>query len=102
MFFGSRNESRVLNSWNPSVRKTSWIRSMTLQSSYWPRIAEKYGLNLTVVNNAVDPTFRFMTVDHDGKIRMDCSSPSAMASLVRLKDKFRIAFGSDPDADRHG
>jgi phosphoglucomutase len=69
---------------------------------YWPRIAARYGIDLTVVNKAVDPTFRFMTVDHDGKIRMDCSSPSAMASLVRLKDKFRIAFGSDPDADRHG
>ncbi len=69
---------------------------------YWPRIAARYGLNLKVVNTAVDPTFRFMTVDHDGKIRMDCSSPQAMASLVRLKDQFRIAFGSDPDADRHG
>jgi phosphoglucomutase len=69
---------------------------------YWPRIAERYGLDLTVVNPAIDPTFRFMTVDHDGKIRMDCSSPQAMAGLVRLKDQFRIAFGSDPDADRHG
>ena len=69
---------------------------------YWPRIAERYGLDLTVVNPALDPTFRFMTVDHDGKIRMDCSSPQAMAGLVRLKDQFRIAFGSDPDADRHG
>lgn len=69
---------------------------------YWPRIAERYGIDLKVVNPAVDPTFRFMTVDHDGKIRMDCSSPCAMASLVRLKDQFRIAFGSDPDADRHG
>ncbi len=61
-----------------------------------------YGLNLTVVNPAVDPRFAFMTVDHDGKIRMDCSSPYAMASLVRLKDDFDIAFGNDPDADRHG
>jgi phosphoglucomutase len=70
--------------------------------AYWPRIAQRYRIDLTVVNPVVDPTFRFMTVDHDGRIRMDCSSPQAMASLVRLKDQFRIAFGSDPDADRHG
>jgi phosphoglucomutase len=69
---------------------------------YWDRIAGRYGLKLTVVNRAVDPTFRFMSVDHDGKIRMDCSSPQAMAGLVRLKDNFDIAFGNDPDADRHG
>ena len=69
---------------------------------YWEPVAEIYGPNLTVVNSAVDPRFAFMTVDHDGKIRMDCSSPYAMASLVRLKDKFDIAFGNDPDADRHG
>jgi phosphoglucomutase len=69
---------------------------------YWPRIAERYRLDLVVVNPALDPTFRFMTVDHDGKIRMDCSSPQAMAGLVGLKDRFRIAFGADPDADRHG
>lgn len=69
---------------------------------YWQPIAEKYGLNLTIVNNKVDPQFGFMTLDHDGKIRMDCSSPYAMASLVQLKDQFDIAFGSDPDADRHG
>ncbi|MFO0957927.1 MAG: phosphoglucomutase (alpha-D-glucose-1,6-bisphosphate-dependent) [Isosphaeraceae bacterium] len=69
---------------------------------YWGRIAERYGLDLTVVNSKVDPTFGFMTVDHDGKIRMDCSSPYAMASLVRLKDQFRVAFGNDPDSDRHG
>ncbi len=69
---------------------------------YWEPIAERYGLDLTVVNTAVDPTFRFMTVDKDGKIRMDCSSPYAMASLIRLKDEFDIAFGNDPDADRHG
>jgi len=69
---------------------------------YWTPVAEIYGLNLTVVNPAVDPRFAFMTVDHDGKIRMDCSSPYAMASLVGLKDKFDIAFGNDPDADRHG
>jgi phosphoglucomutase len=69
---------------------------------YWPLIAEKYGLNLTVVNKDVDPTFRFMTVDWDGKIRMDPSSPYAMNSLIRLKDKFDIAFASDTDHDRHG
>ncbi|MGN6393744.1 MAG: phosphoglucomutase (alpha-D-glucose-1,6-bisphosphate-dependent) [Gemmatimonadales bacterium] len=70
--------------------------------SYWPRIAERYGLDLTVVNQALDPTFAFMPVDHDGKIRMDCSSPWAMAGLVQLKDRFRVAWGNDPDADRHG
>ncbi len=69
---------------------------------YWPRIAEKYGLDLTVVNQAVDPTFRFMTVDWDGKIRMDPSSPYAMQRLIGLKDKFDIAFASDTDHDRHG
>ena len=70
--------------------------------AYWQRIAERYGLDLTVVNDKVDPTFRFMTLDHDGKIRMDCSSPYAMAGLVSLKDRFQIAFGNDADADRHG
>jgi phosphoglucomutase len=69
---------------------------------YWDTVAETYGLQMTVVNRAVDPTFGFMTVDHDGKIRMDCSSPYAMASLVRLKDDFDVSFGNDPDADRHG
>ena len=69
---------------------------------YWQPIAETYGLNITVVNPHVDPKFAFMTVDHDGKIRMDCSSPFAMASLVRLKDQFDIAWGNDPDTDRHG
>ena len=69
---------------------------------YWGRIAELYKLNLEVVNPNDDPTFGFMTVDKDGKIRMDCSSPSAMASLIGLKDRYGIAFGSDPDADRHG
>ncbi|HVS34798.1 MAG TPA: alpha-D-glucose phosphate-specific phosphoglucomutase, partial [Gemmataceae bacterium] len=69
---------------------------------YWAPIAEIYGLNITVVNPKVDPTFSFMTVDHDGKIRMDCSSPYAMAGLVKLKDQFRVAFGNDPDSDRHG
>jgi phosphoglucomutase len=69
---------------------------------YWPRIAERYGLNLTVVNESVDPTFRFMTVDWDGKIRMDPSSPFAMQRLIGLKDKFDIAFAADTDHDRHG
>jgi phosphoglucomutase len=69
---------------------------------YWEPLRTRYGLRLTNVNPVIDPTFSFMTVDHDGKIRMDCSSPHAMAGLVRLKDQFRIAFGSDPDADRHG
>ena len=70
--------------------------------AYWPRIAEQYRLNLAVVNTEVDPTFRFMTLDWDGKIRMDCSSPYAMASLIALKDRFDVAFASDTDHDRHG
>ena len=69
---------------------------------FWQPIAEMYGLNLEVVNPRVDPTFGFMTVDKDGKIRMDCSSPYAMASLITLKDRFDIAFGNDSDSDRHG
>jgi phosphoglucomutase len=69
---------------------------------YWGPIAERYGLNLTVVNEAVDPTFRFMTVDWDGQIRMDPSSPYAMQRLIDLKDRFAIAFACDPDHDRHG
>jgi phosphoglucomutase len=69
---------------------------------FWGPIAETYGLDLEVVNPRVDPTFSFMTLDHDGKIRMDCSSPYAMASLIGLKDRFDIAFGNDPDYDRHG
>jgi len=69
---------------------------------YWPRIAERYGLDLTIVNKAVDPTFRFMTVDWDGKIRTDPSSPYAMQRLIGLKDKFDIAFAADADHDRHG
>ena len=69
---------------------------------YWEPINEMYGLNITVVNPRVDPTFSFMTVDHDGKIRMDCSSPYAMARLVGLKDQYRLAFANDTDADRHG
>ncbi len=70
--------------------------------AYWPRIAEKYRLDLEVVNTNVDPTFRFMTLDWDGKIRMDCSSPYAMAALIALKDRFDVAFACDTDHDRHG
>jgi len=69
---------------------------------FWDPIGEKYGLSIEVVNRKVDPTFSFMTVDKDGKIRMDCSSPYAMANLIKLKDDFDIAFGNDPDCDRHG
>lgn len=69
---------------------------------YWPAIIEQYGLNATVVSDTVDPTFGFMTADWDGTIRMDCSSPYAMIRLVNLKDRFDVAFGNDPDADRHG
>jgi phosphoglucomutase len=69
---------------------------------YWDPLAEMYGLDLEVVNRRVDPTFSFMPVDKDGKIRMDCSSPYAMAGLIALRDRFDIAFGNDPDYDRHG
>jgi phosphoglucomutase len=69
---------------------------------YWEPIRQTHGLDLTVVNKTIDPTFSFMPVDHDGKIRMDCSSPYAMVNLVKLKDDYRVAFGNDPDADRHG
>jgi phosphoglucomutase len=68
----------------------------------WGPIAERYGFNLELVNDVVDPTFAFMTIDHDGKIRMDCSSPYAMARLIGLKDRYDIAFGNDCDYDRHG
>jgi len=70
--------------------------------AYWKPIAEKYSLDLKIVNSVVDPAFSFMTVDKDGKIRMDCSSPYAMASLIKMKDQFDLAFGNDPDYDRHG
>jgi phosphoglucomutase len=69
---------------------------------YWELLAERFGLDLTVVNRVVDPTFSFMRVDHDGKVRMDCSSRYAMAGLVELDDRFDVAFANDPDADRHG
>jgi phosphoglucomutase len=70
--------------------------------AYWQPIAERYGLNIEIVNPSVDPTFRFMPLDWDGKIRMDCSSPYAMANLIALKDRFDVAFGNDADNDRHG
>src|SRR6266478_5595228 len=69
---------------------------------YWDPIVAEYGLDITVVNRTIDPTFAFMTLDHDGKIRMDCSSPYAMAKLVGLKDQYDLAFGNDTDSDRHG
>ena len=70
--------------------------------AYWGAIAERHGIDLTVVNDTVDPQWGFMTLDWDGKIRMDCSSPSAMASLIRAKDAYDISTGNDADADRHG
>ncbi len=95
-----------------SVVDTDVIRSSRLKIgvdplggagvAYWGRIGERFGFQLTVVNASIDPTFRFMTLDWDGKIRMDCSSPYAMASLIGLKDEFDIAFACDPDHDRHG
>jgi phosphoglucomutase len=69
---------------------------------YWQPIIERYGIDASVVNTAVDPTFRFMTVDWDGKVRMDCSSPQAMAPLIAMRERFDIAFANDTDADRHG
>ena len=69
---------------------------------YWGEVADRHGLDLTVVNPLVDPTWRFMTLDWDGKIRMDSSSPSAMASVLSRKDEYDIATGNDADADRHG
>jgi phosphoglucomutase len=70
--------------------------------AYWRPIADRYGIDITIVNDALDPTFRFMTLDWDGKIRMDCSSPYAMAKLIGSRDRFDISFGNDPDSDRHG
>jgi phosphoglucomutase len=70
--------------------------------AFWEALAERHGLDLTIVNDALDPTFSFVSVDWDGKIRMDCSSPYAMARLTELKDRFDVAFANDPDADRHG
>ena len=70
--------------------------------AYWEPIAERYGLTIEIVNPSIDPTFRFMPLDHDGKIRMDCSSPYAMKNLIALKDRFDVACGNDADSDRHG
>jgi phosphoglucomutase len=70
--------------------------------AFWEAIGDRYRLKLTIVNRTIDPTFGFMTLDHDGRIRMDCSSPYAMASLVALRDRYQVAIGNDPDADRHG
>ncbi|MGZ4224736.1 MAG: phosphoglucomutase (alpha-D-glucose-1,6-bisphosphate-dependent) [Solirubrobacteraceae bacterium] len=70
--------------------------------AYWEMVADRHRLDLEIVNDRIDPTFSFMPLDHDGKIRMDCSSPDAMAGLISLKDRFDVAFGNDPDADRHG
>jgi phosphoglucomutase len=70
--------------------------------TYWAAVTERHGLDLTIVNDAVDPTFRFVPLDWDGKVRMDCSSPYAMAQLTALRDRFDVAFANDPDADRHG
>ncbi len=70
--------------------------------AFWPHIAERYGLDIELMHGKADPTFSFMTVDHDGKIRMDCSSPYAMAGLIGLRESFDLAFGNDPDFDRHG
>ena len=78
------------------------VQTCALPISSTPPLRECYDLDITVVNPSVDPTFRFMTVDHDGKIRMDCSSPYAMARLVGLRNKYRLAFANDPDSDRHG
>jgi len=96
--------SRMSSTWRSLPGKTqdrcrsSWRGRV----DFFDPIAERYGLQLEVVNHVVDPTFSFMTVDNDGRIRMDCSSPYAMASLIELKDNFDIAFGNDTDADRHG
>ena len=70
--------------------------------AYWGRIAERYGLKMDIYHAESDPTFRFMRLDWDGKIRMDCSSPYAMAGLIALKDRFDVAFACDTDHDRHG
>ena len=100
-----RGSARTSSTWTRSAAPASSsasIRSAARRVPYWEPINAVYGLDIAVVNPAVDPTFSFMTVDHDGKIRMDCSSPYAMARLVGLKDRFRVAFANDPDADRHG
>ena len=86
----------------PPVLSWASIRSAARRGLIGSRSTSIYGLNIVVVNPVIDPTFSFMTVDHDGKIRMDCSSPYAMARLVGLKDQYQVAFANDPDSDRHG
>jgi phosphoglucomutase len=96
----------------PNVIDIDAIRAATLRIGvdplggaslpYWQAITSRLGLDVTIVNDKIDPAFGFMTLDHDGKIRMDCSSPYAMAGLVALKDRFQVAVGNDPDSDRHG
>src|SRR5262245_55276986 len=92
------------STWTPFAAPDSSSASTRLAVAvhYWEPINETYGLDITVVNPQVAPTFSFMTVDHDGAIRMDCSSPYAMARLVGLRDRYRVAFANDPDSDRHG
>ena len=97
--------ANVIDMGSIRARRSAWEASSPAGGAgvhYWGPIAERYGLNLTVVNEAVDPTFRFMTVDWDGQIRMDPSSPYAMQRLIGLKDRFEIAFACDTDHDRHG
>jgi phosphoglucomutase len=93
------------STWTPYAMPAS-ISALTRWAApglaYWARIADRYGLKLTIQNDQPDPTFRFMSVDWDGKIRMDCSSPYAMAGLIALKDKYDLAFACDTDHDRHG
>jgi phosphoglucomutase len=96
----------------PSVVDLALIRESGLKlgvdplggasAAYWAAIIERYGIDLTITNDQIDPTFRFVPVDWDGKVRMDCSSPYAMAKLTELADRFDVAFANDPDADRHG
>ena len=97
--------SPTSSTWRRSARPASKIGIDPLGGAgvhYWQPIIERYGIDATVVSDAVDPTFRFMTVDWDGKIRMDCSSPYAMARLIGMRDQFDVAFANDTDADRHG
>ena len=96
---------RTSSTWRPFAAPASrwrWIRWAAQPSPYWEPINTVYKLDIAVVNPTIDPTFSFMTVDHDGKIRMDPSSPHAMARLVGLKNRYHLAFANDPDADRHG
>ena len=97
--------SPMSSTWTRSKKAGLRIAADALGGSglgYWRPIAQKYGLHIDLINGDPDPTFSFMCVDKDGKIRMDCSSASAMAGLIKLKDKYDIAFGNDPDFDRHG